>query len=64
MLTTQTAAGFALTLVTIQLIPIWVDLVGWAWAFAPLAIGPILGTLAMERLRGDPAATKLAGGRR
>ena len=64
MLTTQTAAGFALTLVTIQLMPVWVDLVGWSWAFAPLAIGPILGTLAMARLRRDPASLKLAGGRR
>lgn len=64
MLTTQTAAGFALTLVTIQLMPVWVDLVGWRWAFAPLAIGPILGTIAMARLRRDPASLKLAGGRR
>ncbi len=64
MLTTQTAAGFALTLVTIQLMPVWVDWVGWHWAFAPLAIGPILGTLAMARLRRDPASVKLAHGRR
>lgn len=64
MLTTQTAAGFALTLVTIQLMPVWVDWVGWNWAFAPLAIGPILGTLAMARLRRDPASASLAGGRR
>jgi MFS family permease len=64
MLTTQTAAGFALTLVTIQLMPVWVDLVGWNWAFAPLAIGPILGTVAMARLRRDRAAFKLAGGKR
>lgn len=64
MLTTQTAAGFALTLVTIQLMPAWVDLVSWEWAFAPLAIGPILGTIAMARLRRDPASARLAGGRR
>ena len=64
MLTTQTAAGFALTLVTIQLMPVWVDWVGWNWAFVPLAIGPILGTIAMARLRRDPASLKLAGGRR
>jgi len=64
MLTTQTAAGFALTLVTIQLMPGWVDLVGWEWAFAPLAVGPILGTIAMARLRRDSASAKLAGGLR
>jgi MFS family permease len=64
MLTTQTAAGFALTLVTIQLMPVWVGWVGWSWAFAPLAIGPLLGTLAMARLRRSPASARLAGGRR
>ncbi len=64
MLTTQTAAGFALTLVTIQLMPVWVGWVGWEWAFAPLAIGPLLGTLAMARLRRNPASARLAGGRR
>jgi MFS family permease len=64
MLTTQTAAGFALTLVTIQLMPVWVGWVGWNWAFAPLAIGPLLGTVAMARLRRNPASAKLARGRR
>jgi MFS family permease len=64
MLTTQTAAGFALTLVTIQLMPVWVGWVGWSGAFAPLAIGPLLGTLAMARLRRSPASARLAGGRR
>lgn len=64
MLTTQTAAGFALTLVTIQLMPWWVETVGWDWAFAPLAIGPLLGAIAMFRLRRDPASARLAGGRR
>ena len=64
MLTAQTAAGFALTLITIQLMPVWVGWVGWEWAFAPLAIGPILGTIAMARLRADPASAALAGGRR
>lgn len=62
-LTLQTAIGFLLTTVSIQLIPVVVDLVGWRWAFAPLAIGPALGTLSMLRLRGLPAAANLAGGR-
>ena len=62
-LTLQTAIGFLLTTVSIQLIPMVVDLVGWRWAFAPLALGPILGTLSMQRLRTLPEATKLAGGR-
>lgn len=62
-LTLQTAIGFLLTTVSIQSIPMVVDLVGWQWAFAPLAIGPVIGTLSMQRLRALPEATKLAGGR-
>lgn len=64
MLTVQTAQGFLLTLVTIHLLPYAVDWLGWQWAFATLAIGPLLGVVAMARLRADPAAVKLAGGRR
>ena len=57
------AIGFLLTTVSIQLIPMVVDLVGWRWAFAPLPLAPILGTLSMQRLRNLPEAAKLAGGR-
>ncbi|WP_336360578.1 MFS transporter [Haladaptatus sp. ZSTT2] len=63
-LTLQTAIGFLLTIVSIQLIPILVEFVGWQWAFAPLAIGPALGTLSMLRLRMRPEAERLAGGRK
>ena len=62
-LTLQTAIGFLLTTISIQLIPIVVDFVGWRWAFAPLAAGPLLGTLSMQWLRRLPDAAKLAGGR-
>jgi len=62
-LTLQTAIGFLLTTVSIQLVPMVVDLIGWRWAFAPLALGPVLGTLSMQRLRRLPEAAKLAGGR-
>ncbi|WP_158747200.1 MFS transporter [Acidisphaera sp. L21] len=51
MLTVQTCAGFLLTVVSIQLTPIVVGAVGWRYAFAFLAIGPILGIIAMDRLR-------------
>ena len=64
MLTFQTGIGFALTAVTIWLLPIIRDSSGWGWAFAMLAIGPLVGTIAMMRLRSIPEATMLAGGRR
>ena len=63
-LTTQTCVGFALTMVTIWLVPPLVEWVGWPWAFASLAVGPILGVIAMARLRALPEAHRLAGGRR
>jgi len=62
-LTTQTCVGFALTMVTIWLVPPLVGWVGWPWAFAALAIGPALGVAAMGRLRALPEARRLAGGR-
>ena len=46
----QLAIGFALTVVTIWLVPVLEDEVGWRWAFAFLAPGPALGTVAMLRL--------------
>ena len=63
-LTLQTAVGFLLTSVTIRMLPVWQERFGWDWAFAPLAIGPAIGTIAMLRLRRRPEAMRLAGGRR
>jgi MFS family permease len=51
MLTVQTSLGFALTLVTIHLMPVLVAQAGWTGAFAVLAIGPALGCVAMLRMR-------------
>jgi MFS family permease len=48
----QMAVGFALTVPTIWLVPFVEDEVGWRWAFAFLAPGPVLGIVAMQRLRG------------
>ncbi len=64
MLTIQTSMGFLLTLLTIHLIPPIVESVGWTYAFAFLAPGPVVGVIAMWRLRRHPDAAKLAGGRR
>jgi MFS family permease len=63
-LTAQTCAGFALTTLTIWLVPPLAAALGWRWAFAPLAVGPFLGVAAMARLRALPEARRLAGGRR
>lgn len=63
-LTAQTCVGFALTMISIWLIPPLVRLVGWGWAFAALAPGPALGVLAMARLRAAPESKKMANGNR
>ncbi len=64
MLTIQTALGFTLTLITIHLMPYWVETLTWRYAFAPLALGPLVGVWAMGRLRAHPDSRRLAGGRR
>ena len=63
-LTLQTAIGFLLTVATIRLLPVWQTRWGWEWAFAPLSLGPLAGTISMLRLRAMPEASKLASGRR
>lgn len=48
--TMQVAVGFTLTVVTIWLVPLVRDAVGWWAAFAMLAPGPAVGAVAMRRL--------------
>ena len=62
-LTLQLATGFAITVVTIWLIPLLQDALGWRWAFAFLAPGPALGVLAMLRLKSLPEANRIGGGK-
>jgi len=62
-LTLQTCIGFLITTASISLMPLIEHAVTWRWAFAVLALGPILGTIAMLRLRKLPEARKLAQGR-
>jgi predicted MFS family arabinose efflux permease len=47
----QLALGFALTAGSIRLVPAVVGGLGWQLALLPRAIGPLLGTVAMLRLR-------------
>ncbi|MFZ0625164.1 MAG: MFS transporter [Acidimicrobiia bacterium] len=62
-LTLQTALGFLLTMVTIKGVPVIAEATGWRWAFPILALGPILGVVAMVRLAHSPMSAQLAGGR-
>jgi MFS family permease len=49
-LTLQMALGFLITGGAIWLVPVMVSAVGWQWAFAVLAVGPLGGIVAMRRL--------------
>ena len=60
----QTALGFLVTAVSIQLLPFTQTRIGWSGAFIVLAVGPAIGVAAMLRLRSRPEAVRLAGGRR
>jgi MFS family permease len=63
-LTIQTCIGFLLTTVSIELVPYFIKALGWRYAFVILAPGPLLGVIAMLRLRSLPEAQKIAQGRR
>lgn len=49
-LTLQVSLGFLLTTLTIQVVPMIVRLAGWPWAFAFLAVGPLLGIWSIRPL--------------
>lgn len=53
-LTTQTAIGFAITIVTIQIVPLIAQVVGWNAALLVLALGPIAGVVSLARLGRRP----------
>lgn len=46
----QTSVGFLLSMITIQGLPMVMGLVGWAWAFPILALGPAVGIASIVRL--------------
>jgi MFS family permease len=49
-LSVQTSMGFLLTMVSIQLIPPAQAALGWQWALAVLAFGPLFGIVSIRRL--------------
>ena len=51
LLTLQTALGFALTVVTVQIAPVIAAFIGWPIVMASLALGPLIGIYAMLGLR-------------
>jgi MFS family permease len=53
-LTLQTCAGFLLTMASMRLLPAVAADWGWQWTFLLLVPGPVLGALAMRRLRQGP----------
>ncbi|WP_211261185.1 MFS transporter [Pseudonocardia acaciae] len=59
-LTAQTAIGFALTVISIQLVPLLAAVTGWRYAFLLLAPGPVVGALAMRALGARSAVSKEA----
>ena len=60
----QMGTGFAITILSIWLVPILAEALGsWRWTFLVLVPGPVIGTLAMLALRRDPASAQLASGR-
>ena len=63
-LTVQTSLGFLLTLITIHIIPPFVETVGWKYAFMILSAGPAFGIYSMLRLRLLPEAVEMASGNR
>jgi MFS family permease len=54
-LTMQVALGFLLTSVSLRAVAAVGEHWGWRWAGPAMAIGPLLGILAMMRLRTAPA---------
>jgi MFS family permease len=62
----QTASGFLLTGITISLVGLLSasDALGWRLVFALLAVGPLVGIVAMGLLRRRPEAVRMANGNR
>lgn len=55
--TVQLAGGFTLTATTLWLVPALEGALGWSWALALLAPGPLLAAVAMHRLAPSGRAT-------
>ena len=63
-LSLQSVIGFGVTIFSPKLFGIVLDFSGWGWAFSMLAIGPLVGIIAMQWLRSLPESRSMAGGAR
>ncbi|MCH8905778.1 MAG: MFS transporter [Candidatus Heimdallarchaeota archaeon] len=63
-LTIQTAMGFALTIISIQLIFELQQVLSWRYVFMILSIGPMLGIISMIKLRKEPDANLICHGKK
>ncbi len=63
-LTIQMAVGFLITIGSINLVGVAEPILGWSHVFVLLAAGPLVGIVAMTRLRNRPEARQMADGRR
>lgn len=61
----QMGVGFAITMITIWLVPQIAEWAGgWRWSFLVLVPGPVAGVIAMLLLKRRPEAVKIANGLR
>jgi len=63
-LTLQLTIGFLITIVSIILVPIFIEILGMRFAFSFLFIGPILGIWSLVKLRQLPDSKKIAHGKK
>ncbi len=63
-LTMQTTIGFGISIISIRLLPIFVNLVGWSLGFTLLIIGPLIGIISLFILRKEPDSIKIANGKK
>ncbi len=63
-LSIQTTIGFAITNITIWLLPLIVELIGWTFGFSFLVLGPIFGIISLIKLRKEPDSEKIALGKK
>jgi len=61
----QMGIGFLITIVSIQILPLFAEMLGgWRWTFLMLIPGPLIGAAAVLRLRQLPESLRIAQGRR